>query len=821
MSEEPRHTANPGYAYGQLQRALNQAAGGEAKAAAWRAVLDGMETGRLTIGSRTPVAGTPAWVTLEVAHGGFATGRYVAETPLSEAEAARFGDREQLNLYYLSDEGQAELLKVLASGCYRVDAPEDAALMTLAWLLDRGQAAAALDLVACLRPLMHRLRMTPRPADTPAPSGATVRLAPVGEVRAALRAVTVNPRLATMLETLRVWLPLYDRLVALWCDTVEGELPRLPHGGTAEGELPGLPHSGTAEGELAGLPHSGTAEGELAGLPHSGTAEGELAGVPHSGTAEGELAGVPHSGTAEGELPGVPRGGGVEGGWPCRVWPDDWSRRRTEWLADYRQASETHTSATAHTHPKSNFARLRRALDACEHDSGALTGRDVGWIRRALAGTITRHGAPGSERRAALRSTQAVAAARPTYAALAAVLAGRLDRYPAEGGIPAVEPLAADTLPEETGAVHPIPPHLAAKLIRALEAPVDELVARGVISSGEVLAQVLPQITAQLIAADLGDEHLAGLYAQTYGAFRRRRSLLLLNLEHQVRFDELPWIGALEPFRTPRPDAARTARRTLAQTTTLALTAFPQTILPNPLLRELGALAGQAGLPMPLVEEVAADIFMGDFTAKWRTAAEITSRTLAGTLYARYYDLPEESAWAPAPERRRRWGRRTAGDFAAVCAERAKEAQTGPSSGFVAANGTVLEQSQILTTHNLAALVHTLHLEDRIRAQAPGLAGRAFTWIVAGLSAPSLRMVKNMAYGWRQAIFYLSFCDREQQEAVLNDLRRELPDARLAPAVRGLSHVIAGGRFAAGGVTPDGSGRRFLGWTTGAHWVTS
>ncbi|WP_157246782.1 hypothetical protein [Nonomuraea typhae] len=779
MSEEPRRTASPGYAYGQLQRAMNRAAAGEAKAAAWRAVLDGMETGRLTIGSRTPVADTPAWVTLEVAHGGFATGRYVAETPLSEAEAARFGDREQLNLYYLSDEGQAELLEVLASGRYRVDAPEDAALMTAAWLLDRGHAADALDLVVSLRPLMHRLRMTPRLTDSPAPSGATVRLAPVGEVKAALRAVTVNPRIATMLETLRVWLPLYDRLVALWCDTVEGELPELSHGGAADGELPGLSHGGTAEGELPGLSHGGAAEGEQ---------------------------------------PGQSYGGAVEGGWPCRVWPADWTRRRTEWLADYREASQTHAPPAAHTHPKSNFARLRRALDACEYDSSALTGRDVGWIRRVLVGTVTRHGAPGSERRAALRSTQAVAAARPTHAALAAVLAGRLDRYPEEGGIPAVEPLAADTLPEEAGAVHPIPPHLAAKLTRALEAPVDELVARGVITSGEVLARVLPQITAQLVAADLGDEHLAGLYAQTYGAFRRRRSLLLLNLEHQVRFDELPWIGALEPFRAPSPDGARTARRTLAQATTLALTAFPQTILPNPLLRELGALAERAGLPMPLVEEVAADIFMGSFTTKWRTAAEITSRTMAGTLYARYYDLPEERAWTSAGKSGRRWGKRTAEDFATLCAERAKEAQTGTSRGFVAANGTVLEQSQILTTHNLAALVHTLHLEDDLRAQAPALAERTFTWIVAGLSAPSLRMVKNMAYGWRQAIFYLSFCDRQQQEAALTGLRRMLPDARLAPAVKGLSHVIAGGRFAAGGTTPDGSGRRFLGWTTGAHW---
>ncbi|MFI6323692.1 hypothetical protein ACIBG8_39610 [Nonomuraea sp. NPDC050556] len=741
MSDESRFTASPGYAFGQLQRALDKAVSeDDAKVAAWRAVLDGMATGRLDIGSRTPVADTPAWVTLEVAHGGFATGRYLAETPMREDELARATDRERLNLYYLSDAGQAELLAALASGSYRIDVPEDAALMVVAWLLDRGHHGAALDLVVRLRPLMHRLRMTPRLEQSAGPSGATVRLAPVGEVKDALRATTVNADIATMVETLRVWLPLYDRLVALWCDTLDEDL---------------------------------------------------------------------------------------ETGWPCRVWPADWTERRARWLADYRSASEQHTLARAHDRPKSNFARLRRPLEVCEHDSSALSGRDVGWIRRVLVNTVSKHGAPGSEQRAALRSAQAVEAARPTHASLAALLAGRLDRYPEDGGIPAVEPLAGETLQDESPEVaagHPIPPHLLAKVTRALEAPVDELVARGVITSGEVLARVLPQITAQVLAADFGDEDLARLYAQTYGAFRRRRSLLLLNLEHQVRLDELPWVGALERFRAPRPDTARTARRTLEQTAVLALTAFPQAILPNPLLRELGALAKGAGLPMPLVEEVAADIFAGTFTEKWRTAAEIASRTMAGTLYARYYDLPAADAWTAPARRTSWWGKRTADDFAGVCAARAKEAQSGGGHSYVAANGTVLEQSQILTTQNLATLVHTLHLEEHLG----GLAERTFDWIVARQAMrvterhAALHMVKNTAYAWRQAIFYLSFCAESQQLAAVNRLRRQVADAgvgdRFGPAVAGLAHVVNGGRFDAGGTVPGSRGRRFLGWTTGAHW---
>jgi hypothetical protein len=75
-----------------------------------------MTEGRLTIGSRTPVTKTPPWVTLEVVHGGFATGRALAAGPLQPHEEAMLAElpgeapgaaaRERLNLWFLSDDGQ-------------------------------------------------------------------------------------------------------------------------------------------------------------------------------------------------------------------------------------------------------------------------------------------------------------------------------------------------------------------------------------------------------------------------------------------------------------------------------------------------------------------------------------------------------------------------------------------------------------------------------------------------------------------------------------------------------------------------------------------
>lgn len=150
MHEEPRATASPSYAMGRLQQALHTAVTSgdaatrrraEAKAERWRAVLGGMASGGLTVGSRTPVRDTPAWVTLEVVTGGFSTGRLLAEGPLDDDERTRLAalppgpgatPRERLNLWYLSDAGQAELLAAVAGERYRIGLPEHAALAVVA-----------------------------------------------------------------------------------------------------------------------------------------------------------------------------------------------------------------------------------------------------------------------------------------------------------------------------------------------------------------------------------------------------------------------------------------------------------------------------------------------------------------------------------------------------------------------------------------------------------------------------------------------------------------------------------------------------------------
>jgi hypothetical protein len=85
----------------------------------------------------------------------------------------------------------------------------------------------------------------------------------------------------------------------------------------------------------------------------------------------------------------------------------------------------------------------------------------------------------------------------------------------------------------------------------------------------------------------------------------------------------------------------------------------------------------------------------------------------------------------------------------------------------------------------------------------------------------AMQAVKNCAYAWRQAIFYLSYCDENTQQAAAERLRARVTEAglegRFGPAADGLAAVIAGARF-----TEDatiGAARRFLGWSIGPHWA--
>jgi len=786
-SDDRETSINPGYVVGQLCRAI--AAAREHPDAAvrqralkrierWQQVFRGLLSGTILYGERAPVQDAPAWVTLEVVQGGFATGNLLAGGVLQPHELAllarltRPADntaRAALNIYHLSDAGQRDLCEMLRTGCYRINVPEEGALLVVAWLLSHEMIEKAQELIDDITPFFDRLRFYPAPDPNPIVPSPTVHRDTVGQTIAALTGRNPNARVERMMEAVKVWQPLYDRTVSLFIETVEDD-------------------------------------------------------------------------------------------YPCRKYPADWRTRAQALLEEYTSLRKIHGLCRKPDRPKESFARLRGYMKICIDNPACntrprwgagvaramrsalrflglgaaelprLTARDIGMIRHILRGYTDRHGAPGSEQFAQRQRERERIASRPSHHQLESVLLSRLEKFPEGAGIANLDSVVSPVADDESvqfkipGGAE-IPKSLVLKVRRCWDAPIEQLIEKGVVPSADVLAQVLPQITSQVRAAAIADRDLRQLYGAIYSAFRRRRSLLLLNLERQVRLEDLPWIAALNHLRHDDLNTTEQARQTLEQITTIALVSFPHAMLPNKLLQELRSLISAAGLSVPIVDELAVDIFMGTFSEKFLRAAQIAARMLRGTLYERYFGLPYERV-LQLDDAKQSDGPNVSPGFAALCTELAHIDKDEPWS--VSHNGRIIEQSQILTTQNLASLFVALDLRSTLSGRLRELSEQCFRWIsrqrTRSVWKANLRMEKSSAYAWRQMVFFLSLLDSETVSAFLlwasSYLEQQNTSAgqRLNPALSGLKWIVDGGTFdreGIGGIAGDG--RRLLGWTTKRH----
>ncbi|MEO0824652.1 MAG: hypothetical protein AAFX95_01155 [Cyanobacteria bacterium J06639_16] len=778
---------NPGYPLFQIAKALTTAEHHEDPATReraqqrivkWTAVLNGLLNGTVDVGSRSPLGGVPNWVTLEVVTGGFATGQLMAGGPLLEHELALLAElpgkseadgRRALNGYFVTDEGLDRLQRLLQSGCYEVAIPEEGALLVVAWLVHQGYADQARELLAQLAPWFSRLRFYPIPTDRPCRLGSQVCLQTVGNTVASLKQIEPNPHILAQKEAVNVWAPLYDRTVSLFIETVEGDTPHLQY---------------DREGCWVSSP--------------------------------------------DGKFP-------VEGGWPCRHYPGGWQARAKGLLNEYKQQRSRYTLCGKPERKKESFYQLRKFLRQILRDPQSLSGRDVGRIRLILARYVTKRGVPGSPQCSAVRERQAQQVKAPTFQEIAEIVIRRLAAYPLKDGLDDIRPVVQPVMDAEARqwrveAGTSVARSLQRKVERCLRETVEVLVERGLITSGETLARVLPQITSEIRAAGVTEPTLRQLYASLYRAFRRRRSLLLLNLEKQIQIEELPWVAAIDRFRSDNLSARELARQTLKEIMRLTLTAFPHAILPNKLLQELRALSKTAMFDLPLVDEVAADIFMGTFSNKFLNAAKRAADFLEGTLYATYYGIDYQQVRA-IPESQlaqRSWFRKTNHDpFMDLCESRAGVRY---GSWDPAINGMIIEQQQILTSQNLAVLFSGLDLVDALEDQLADLAPRCFTWICKRLQMKTndwhaqLIQVKNTAYAWRQMVFFLSLLSNQQIGDFLNWAEAYLAKQpakfqnRFRPALRGLVLAAAGCSIEENAVNHLNA-YRFTGWSKKRHWL--
>jgi hypothetical protein len=758
------------YSAHQLKRALDAAERGETdqeRVQRWQAVVDGLLSGHLAVGTRTPVSRYPEWVTLDVVTGGFATGASLAAGPWLPHETTLLAElglqdtespRLALNRYFLSDVGLNRLSQAVESRQFVIDVAAEAALPTVAWLAAHGQEDVAMHLVEILVPFFHELRFYPQLNVAQPVSDGLVHLEPTGVVVKRLRETKPNTRVLAQREAIGIWTPLYDAAISLILETVDGDLPiaeRDEHGGWLRSDL----------GRFV-----------------------------------------------------------VTGGWPFKRLSSDWVARARSLLDEVDLAKSHRSLCKRFSREGEPFMVLVGALNQAANAPEQLTARHVGRVRLILARYVAKRGGPMSKVATTHREKQNGHATQKTHQEIALEVADRLAMYPPLTGLDDLDAvLQASVNQQWPQSEQPrVPPGVLRRLQRCMNDSPEGLIQRGVVSSGEVLAKLLPQRTSQLRAANFGDMSLRVLYAATYRAFRRRRSLLLLNLQKQVQISDLPWVAAMDRFRDADKAASNSASDALEEFASIAIAHFPQTIVPNKLLQEFSALAEQAGKRLPFTEELAADIFMGRFSPKFVEAVHIAAVHLRGSLYESYYRLDYRDI---ATRLSAAGTDRAAPDtLAAICAERAGESL---GTWKAASNGRIIEQQLVITSHNLAALFELRGVHDRLADRAVDLAGRCYAWTLSHLQLPlkegdwrtELHRIKNAAYAWRQMVFLLSLRPSEapafltHADALLNHQTGSFSQ-RFRPAVQGLRMALETPEVWAA----DSQSTPFLGWKDTHRW---
>ncbi|CEO97808.1 Uncharacterized protein PBTT_04920 [Plasmodiophora brassicae] len=571
----------------------------------WQALLDGT----VRHGSRQPTS-APVWVTLQVLHGGFASGAY----------SAALAEADPLNAQIAI----ADLDAMLTSHRYRLAHPENGALLVVAYLARIGRdhdARAILDEIA---PWMPTLRFYPYPADTPVDRSGLVSLRTTRDVTALLQSRRPEkPHRDSAYRTVFVLQPLLHDVMQLLVESVAD---------------PTDPPSVDRD------------------------ASGVMTRRDNGGFV-------------------------VRGAYPFETFPDGWRARALDLIErarPYLAGDRVH-----------NRKRLRNGMPIPRIvsmltrvvDGQAVTPLDRGYARLALGRHLSKHG-PTRYMEEVQRRQDGFG--EYPIAPFAAVLVRRLATLPQDSGIANPDAVVAELSGEEADAIRyragaRLPERLV-RLVRTAEImTVADLIRNGIVSSAEQLATILPALPLDLF----DDPDAAVLHQELLRAFQRRRSLLLVGLARQVRFQELPWVLPLESCQST--NASQALSSSFASAVHCVLTAFPYEFLPNPVIGALAEMARPLDLQLPFTEQVAADIFMGTFTAKFDAAAQIAADVLDPTTpYVRYYDLA--AAYESICRRQV--------PLIEVCRQRVGQAR----SGWLSYNWKLIEAECDLTTHNLAVL---------------------------------------------------------------------------------------------------------------------
>ena len=439
--------------------------------------------------------------------------------------------------------------------------------------------------------------------------------------------------------------------------------------------------------------------------------------------------------------------------------------------------------------PQSHFAQLLKIIHIYSQNEPRLEKISIYQLKKLINSHIKKYGTYNSIENQNIRSRQQKDVASPSHYSIRQLLIKCLERLPQNEGLDDIHSIYC--LENEAEFENfkfnelVIPPYIQKKLKRSINSTIPDLIDEKLITSAEALAKLLPQITSGIKAHGIINAELRHLYSAIYQAFRRRRSLLLLDLQSQVKLEELPWIKAINRYRKNELSAKELAHETLKEISCLTLASFPQSIIPNKLLQEFIALSKTAQLEIPLVEELAVDIFMGDFSEKFVLATKKSINFIRDTIYTKYYQINYNEIETSISGNKNlhtvsslfggkifptRKNETPTKKLLSICEKRVGISH---KTWDTVTNGMILEQMQIITTHNLSVLFLELHLLPSLKPLMCNMSKNCFKWICKRQQVQitdyhsGLIMLKQTAYAWRQMIFYLSFVEIQERLAFI------------------------------------------------------
>ena len=231
-------------------------------------------------------------------------------------------------------------------------------------------------------------------------------------------------------------------------------------------------------------------------------------------------------------------------------------------------------------------------------------------------------------------------------------------------------------------------PEAIEKLNKSVEYSLEDLKKLNYIPSSETFVELAQPIEAFLQTIDFDfkenitiEEHLKYL---NYKAFKNMRSLLLLNLESQLKIMELPHYNTLNTIYKKNRKSSN--KLTLVKIiTTNYVKWFGGDLMPNRVVKMLYNLVNEFDSTVGFCEEIACDIFQRRFSKKYDISLNIAKKHMINTLYSNYYNINDLYK---------------SSDNLTNLSLQLKNQYSPSSVNYIDTNGQQLQASYILTTHN-------------------------------------------------------------------------------------------------------------------------